>query len=109
MVWQSSAVGATSVDNGGPTVRGESKKLRCDKNAEIHAINEVISCNFLLLIFEVLVDYIFGIYRQNLLIYGQKIPGFDAVFTTVFINVVIATSTPPQGCLLSFLPFSHFN
>ena len=79
-----------------------------DKNAEIHAINEVISCNFLLLIFEVLVDYIFGIYRQNLLIYGQEIPGFDAVFTTV-INVVIATSTPPQGCLLSFLPFSHLS
>jgi hypothetical protein len=86
-----------------------SQKNYDDKNAEIHAINEVISCNFLLLIFEVLVDYIFGIYRQNLLIYGQKIPGFDAVFTTAFINVVIATSTPPQGCLLSFLPFSHFN
>jgi hypothetical protein len=26
-----------------------------------------------------------------------------------FMDVVIATSTPPQGCLLSFLPFSHFN
>jgi hypothetical protein len=33
----------------------------------------------------------------------------DAVFTNVFTNVVIATSTPPQGCMLSFLPFSHFN
>jgi hypothetical protein len=34
-------------------------------------------------------------------------PDFDAVFATVFTNVVISTSTPPQGCLLSFLPFSH--
>jgi hypothetical protein len=36
-------------------------------------------------------------------------PGFDAVFTIVFTNVVIAAPTPPQGCLLSFLPSSHFN
>ncbi len=36
-------------------------------------------------------------------------PGFDAGFTIVFTNVVITASTPPQSCLLSFLPSSHFN
>jgi hypothetical protein len=28
-------------------------------------------------------------------------PDLDAVFATVFTNVVISTSMPPQGCLLS--------
>jgi hypothetical protein len=53
------------------------RQLHFSSNAEIHAINEVMSCyislKFSLIIFLAFID-----------IYGQKTPSFDSDFTTVF-------------------------